>query len=285
MRLIAWRTLCETQTLLCKPRLARVATEESISACTRSHWLSFCRACSAAAPPAPVRPEKKKESKKTKKSGNTGGSGSGIDVQYTNTGAMDIVFASDSDTGKCWIKDVQSSRLKPGMRLVSMDVLDTETQKMVTRELDGVPFTEVVKELEAQTSIGQQGISAYHMKFEPDLESAAVTGLSLSRLVRMESKHDKEVIDALEAIDRGTERYGVPHVSTRAQLRMCASHLLRIIGAGALGWRFTSLRNTRSRKPNSLWLKPTRKSFKSECKIWRGNGRPQSSSTKISSAG
>jgi hypothetical protein len=57
-----------------------------------------------------------------------------------------------------------------------------------------------------QTSIGQQGISQYHMVFEQDLEDDAVSNLSSTKFVRLESNHTKEVIDAIEAIDRGTER-------------------------------------------------------------------------------
>lgn len=92
------------------------------------------------------------------------------------------------------------------MRLVSMEIMDTKTQKMVTRSLTNVPFVEVIRELETQTSIGQQGITPYHMKFEPDLDDTAVSRLSSSKFFRFESKHNKEVIDAIEAIDRGTER-------------------------------------------------------------------------------
>ena len=129
-----------------------------------------------------------------------------VDLQYTNTGAMDITFASDSDTGQCWVKDVTSSRLRPGMRLVAMEVLDRETQQMVTRSVQGVPFNEVIKELEIHTSIGQQGISPYHMLFEPDLGDDAISNLSSTKFLRFESNHTKEVIDAMEAIARGADR-------------------------------------------------------------------------------
>jgi hypothetical protein len=144
------------------------------------------------------------EKAKVTKTKNTGAPS--IDVQYTNTGAMDITFASDSDTGQCWVKDVTSSKVRPGMRLVAIEVLNIQTQQMVTRSVQGVPFNEVIKELEMQTSIGQQGISPYHMVFEPDLEDSAVANLKSTKFLRLESNHTKEVIDAIEAIDRGTER-------------------------------------------------------------------------------
>lgn len=152
--------------------------------------------------PAAAKREKSTVSKAKKHSTGRGA----IDVEYTTTGAMDITFASDSDSGKCWIKEVTSSRLRPGMRLVSVEVLDTDTQQMVTRSVEGLPFDEIIKELELQTSIGQQGISAYHMQFEPDLEDDAVSNLTSTKFLRLESNHNKEVIDAIEAIDRGTER-------------------------------------------------------------------------------
>ena len=93
------------------------------------------------------------------------------------------------------------------MRLVSMEVLDVETNQMVTRSLRNMPFVEVIRELESQNSIGHQGISPYHMQFEPDLGDDAVSTLSSTKLLRFESRHNKEVIDAIEAIDRGTARY------------------------------------------------------------------------------
>lgn len=162
---------------------------------------SAAPADSSAPAPAP----KKKEPKKAKKKNPT--MFKAVDLLYTNTGAMDIILGSDSDTGVTWIKDVKSSRLQPGMRLVSMEVFDAGTKKMVTRDFADTPFLDVVKEVEAQNKNGTEGgISPYHLRFDPDPLCPPVDELENAKLVRMEAKHEREVIDALEAIDRGTER-------------------------------------------------------------------------------
>ena len=162
-----------------------------------------------------------------------------VDLLYTNTGAMDIIFGSDSDSGTTWIKDVKSSRLQPGMKLVSMEVFDREQKKMVTRNFDGMPFNEVVKEVEAQNKGGTEGgISPFHLRFDPDPDAPSVETLETAKLVRMEAKHEKEVIDALEAIDRGTERAGQglaeyrneKHEQEKAKLSLAEANVVKLQG-------------------------------------------------------
>ena len=127
----------------------------------------------------------------------TGVEPTGVDLMYTNTGAMDIIFGSDSDSGTTWIKEVKSSRLQPGMKLTAMLV------DGVTKDLSAMPFNDVMKELAAQNKTGG-GLSGFHLQFEPDLTDTSA--LNSTKLVRMEGKDEKEVIDVLEAINRGTER-------------------------------------------------------------------------------
>lgn len=160
--------------------------------------------------PTPAQAETKappKSSKKKKQSAKNPVVSQSMDLLYTNTGAVDIVLASDEAGTTTWIKEVKSSRLQPGMRLVSMDVFDREKQRMATRDFASTPFLDVVKEVEAQSVNGTEGgISPFHLKFDPDPLCPPVDELANAKLVRMEAKYEKEVIDVLEAIDRGTAK-------------------------------------------------------------------------------
>ena len=167
---------------------------------------------SAAPPPEPTPAQSEtkpppKSSKKKKQSAKNPVVSQSMDLVYTNTGAVDIVLASDGAGKTTWIKEVKSSRLQPGMRLVSMDVFDRDKQRMATRDFADTPFLDVVKEVEAQTVDGTEGgISPFHLKFDPDPLCPPVDELENAKLVRMEAKYEKEVIDVLEAIDRGTAK-------------------------------------------------------------------------------
>jgi hypothetical protein len=161
---------------------------------------------SAEPAPEPKKAEPKKSKKNKKQTKNPAVSES-VDLLYTNTGAVDLVLASDAAGNSTWIKEVKSTRLQPGMRLVSMEVYDPTTKRLAPRDLAGLPFLDAVKEVEAQSIIGTEGgISPFHLKFDPDPQCPPVDGLTNAKLVRMEARYEKEVIDALEAIDRGTER-------------------------------------------------------------------------------
>eukprot|EP01043_Picozoa_sp_COSAG02_P043900 COSAG02_NODE_3864_length_6127_cov_2.330624_4_plen_117_part_01 len=80
-----------------------------------------------------------------------------VDLLYTNTGAVDLVLASDAAGKATWIKEVKSTRLQPGMRLVSMEVYDPKTKRLAPRDLAGLPFLDAVKEVEAQSITGTEG--------------------------------------------------------------------------------------------------------------------------------
>lgn len=177
------------------PRDARRATEAAAAASD-----------SAAPAPAPKKAEPKKPKKNKKQAKNPEPSGS-MDLLYTNTGAVDLVLASDGAGKATWIKEVKSTRLQPGMRLVSMEVYDPKTKRLAPRDLAGLPFLDVVKEVEAQSITGTEGgISPFHLKFDPDPRCPPVDDLANAKLVRMEARYEKEIIDVLEAIDRGTAR-------------------------------------------------------------------------------
>lgn len=155
-------------------------------------------------PPAESKKAKNKKNKKQPKNSAPAASGR-TDLLYTNTGAVDLVLASDGDGITTWIKDVKPSRLQPGMRLVSMEAYDPDAKRMTTRNFADMPFLDVVKEVEAQNIVGTEGgISPFHLKFDPDPGCPPFDELATAKLVRMEGKYEKEVIDVLEAIDRGT---------------------------------------------------------------------------------
>ena len=183
------------------------------------------------AAPAPA-PAPKSKGKKGKKKA---ASGDGVDLQFTNTGAMDIVFGSDSETGSVWIKDVKSSRMAPRMKLMSMEVFDVGSQSMVNKDFGGMRFADAVAEVDAAIRQGaDQGISPFHLRFEPDSSCPALEALTVTRLVRMESKHDKEVIDALEALDRGglaaTAAYrNEVHEKERLKLAMTEANYQKVL--------------------------------------------------------